>query len=113
MWDKIEIVRGTTNMIHIDVLDANGNPYTLQDGEKLIFGVKRNVTDADELIVKTASVAEGGGYVVNLAPDDTDDLTVGKYVYDVGLQSGDCFYNVIKANSFVIAGNVTKWGCAE
>lgn len=113
MGDKIEIVRGTTNMIHIDVLDANGNPYTLQSGEKLIFGVKRNVTDEDEILVKTASVAEDGGYVVNIAPNDTEDLKCGKYVYDVGLQSGDCFYNVIKATSFVIAGNVTKWGCAE
>lgn len=113
MFNKIEIVRGTTNTINIDVLDSNGNPYTLKDGEKLIFGVKRKVADADEIIVKTASVTEDGSYVVKLVPDDTCNLPCDKYVFDVGLQSDDAFYNVIESSPFVICGNVTKWGCAD
>ena len=113
MWNKIEIVRGTTVIIQIDVLDAEGNPYTLQTGEKLIFGVKRKVADAEEIIVKTASVSEDGGYIVTLVPEDTLELPCDKYVYDVGLESGNDFYNVIEASPFVVCGNVTKRGCAD
>ena len=113
MFNKIEIVRGTTNTIAIDVLDANGAPYALKDGEKLIFGVKRKVTDKDELIVRIASAADDGSYVVKIEPIDTVNLPCDKYVFDVGLQSGDAFYNVIESSPFVICGNVTKWGCAD
>ena len=113
MWNKIEIVRGTTVIIQIDVLDAEGNPYELQDGEKLIFGVKRKTADSADIIVKTASVSQDGAYTVTLIPEDTCELPCDKYVYDVGLQSGNDFYNVIESSPFVICGNVTKWGCAD
>lgn len=36
-----------------------------------------------------------------------------KYVYDVALQSGANFFNLIKASPFIISPNVTKRGCAD
>lgn len=113
MSNKVEIVRGTTNTFQIAVYDADGRAYTLGVGEKIVFGIKEKATDTDLIFVKTASLLSAGNYLVTMDPADTEDLDCGKYVYDVALQSGEDFYNIIEANPFVIEPNVTSWGCAD
>jgi hypothetical protein len=108
---KIEIVRGTTNTIQIDVLDALGHPYTIANGETVVFGVKCKAEDEDLLLVKAAFVEDDGVYHVKLYPEDTAGLECSRYVYDVGLQSGENFYNIIDANPFIIRHEITKRGC--
>lgn len=110
MTTKIEIVRGTTNIFPITVTDSDGIPYTLADGEKLLFGVKREPSDEEYLILKTITAATDGAYVAEIVPDDTSGLEYGRYVYDVGLESGENYYNVIETSPFVVKPNVTKWG---
>lgn len=112
MLTKIEIVRGTTNTFNIGILDAEGKPYTLAGAEKLIFGVKCNPLEPETVILKVAEADNVGGYIVTLNPEDTIDLKCDKYFYDVGLESGDAFYNVIEPSPFVILPNITKRGDA-
>lgn len=38
----VSMVRGSTQVFEIFVTDASGDAYMLKDGEKLIFGVKKN-----------------------------------------------------------------------
>ena len=52
MEQKLSIVRGRTETIHITMTDASGNAYVLGNEEKLIFGVKKNYYDASYLIKK-------------------------------------------------------------
>ena len=113
MAQRIEIVRGTTNTIEISVTDADGLAYTVVAGEKVVFGIKRKATDETFIIVKTASFNTVGSYLVTLTPADTEGLNFGEYVYDVALQSGNNFYNIIEPSPFAILANVTKWGCAD
>lgn len=110
MVQPIEVIRGTSNAFHITVTDANGNPYTLADGERLCFGVKQTPKDKDTLISKIVTSGTDGVYAVELKPADTMELEYGRYVYDVGLESGTEYFNVIEASTFVIKPNVTKWG---
>lgn len=110
MEQKIEIVRGTSNTISIAVTDANGDPYTLATGETLLFGVKEDPGDKDPLIIKPVTSGTEGVYIVELAPSDTIELEYGRLVYDVGLQSGEDYFNIIETGPFVIKPNVTKWG---
>lgn len=110
MAQRIEIVRGTTNTFAITVTDANNELYTLASAEKIKFGIKRKKEDADPIFVKTAITGENGLYVITLAPSDTAELPYGKYLYDVGLQSGGAYHSIIEPTVFEILPNVTEWG---
>lgn len=110
MAQKVEIIRGTSNTINIAVTDANGDAYTLADGEKLLFGVKEGPGDKDPLIIKAVTSGTEGVYTVELDPSDTIELDYGRFVFDVGLQSGEEYFNIIETGPFVIKPNVTKWG---
>lgn len=110
MLNKIEIIRGTTNTFDLSVFDASGNVYTMEEYEKIIFGVKRKTSDTDLVIMKLAKMTNPGIYEITLSPEDTSALECGKYVYDVSLESRSNFYNVIEPNPFIIAPNVTEKG---
>lgn len=110
MRQKIGIVRGTSNTLTLSVVDANGDGYTLSEGEKLLFGVKEKPEDAELLIKKIITECTDGVCTLEFDPADTIDLKYGRYIYDIGLRSGGKYYPVIKASPFVIEPNVTKWG---
>lgn len=114
MKQKIEIVRGTTNTFQILVYDATGKPYNLGSNEKVVFGIKRN-PDVEEmpLITKTAEIYGDGIFTVKLCPEDTAEMKCGAYFYDVGLDNGTDFFNVIEPSPFKINANVTHRGCAK
>ena len=112
MSQKIEIVKCTSDVIQITLTDHDGNLRALSSGEKIIFGLKRKCTDTDLLFVKAALPVDLGLYNVELCPEDTD-LEPGKYFYDVGLQSGGDYFNIVEPSPFVVQANVTKWGCNE
>ena len=111
MAQNIEIVRGTTNVIEITVLDGDGNLRNLSSGEAILFGVKERLSDENYIFVRAATQKDLGTYTVELAKEDTEGLNYGRYFYDVGLQSGDNFFNIVEVSPFIIAHNVTKWGC--
>jgi hypothetical protein len=107
----VEIVRGTTNTFEITVTNANGEPYILGSNEKLLFGVKKSHTDTKYIFVKTVRTGENGVYTVTIYPEDTEKCECCKHFYDVAVQSGDNFFNVIEASFFHVRKNVTCWGC--
>lgn len=109
----IEIVRGRTETFQISVIDATGLPYALGSGEKVVFGVKKHPKDQEVIFAKVASVAGEGLFTVKLQPDDTENLSGGEYWYDVGLESGEDYLDIIKPSPFLIRDNVTSWGCVE
>lgn len=109
MAQPIKIVRGTTNTFSIDVTDADGNPYTLGSGEKLVFGVVE-LGGTAPLFTREATADDTGGYVVTITPADTAQLRPDRYFYDVGLQSGGNFYNVVEYSPIDIIPNATVAG---
>lgn len=113
MQTDVEIVRGTTNTFEITLTNANGEPYILGSGEKLLFGVKKNHSDKEYIFVKTVRNCDddNGKYTVTIHPEDTELCECCKYYYDVAVQSGDNFFNVIEASFFHIRKNITCRGC--
>lgn len=111
MQTDIEVVRGTTNTLKITVTDSSGELYNLDANEKMLFGVKKNHTDSTYILIKTIETCENGVYTVSLRPEDTELCDCCKYYYDVAIQSGDDFYNVIEASVFHVKKNITCWGC--
>lgn len=110
MSKDIRMVRGTSRTFQISVTDAEGNPYNLKDGEKVIFGVKKSASDEELLICKVVTECVDGVCEVELDPEDTGNLAVGKYYYDVGLESSEDYYIIVEMSIFTLAANVTKWG---
>ena len=107
----IKIVRGTTNVFSVAITDeTTGEAYTLEEGETLRFGIKQLPTDTTYLVTKIFDTqGDDGNYAFALNPDDTISLPFGAYWYDIGLQSGSNYFNVIPASSFEVTYNVTKW----
>lgn len=110
MAQRIEIVRGTSNTFQVFVTDPTGLPYNLGSGEKLVFGIKKEKEDETPIFQITAEIIGEGMFNVVLAPEHTENLDGGKYWYDVAVDDGTKFYNVIKANEFKIIPNITKRG---
>lgn len=112
MNQEIEMIRGTSEKIQIHVFDADGEPYTLASGEKLVFGVKKKPDYEECVLKKVITECTDGVCTVNIAPKDTEGLAYGKYFYDVGLLSGDNYFSVIPPNAFNLIANITKRGDA-
>lgn len=113
MLNRLEIVRGTTNIFQIEVVDANGTAYTLAANERIIFGVKKNAEDDELVFQQTADIVGVGLFKVKIDPEKTECLKCGKYSYDVGLESGEEYFNIIEPSTLVILPNVTFRGCAN
>lgn len=104
---NIRLVRGTSLTLTVTVTDGDGNPYTMTEQGVVRFGVKQNVTAGEYLVKKEVTVGENGKYSFQLMPEDTEELPFGIYKYDVGLQEGDHYYNVIPCSDLVLCQNVT------
>ena len=105
----LEIVRGTTNTFNIAVTDADGNPYTLESGEVLVFGIKDKPYRDEAVVVKKVTSGTDGVYAVTLHVEDTINLKYGEWFYDVGIRSGNDYHSVIEPSLFKIKANATKW----
>ena len=113
MAENIAIIRGTSNLFEVELTDADGVPYNLQPGDFVVFGVKKKRRDNNLVLQKIVKSGENGIYKIKLSPSDTSELEYGDYFYDVGVQIGADFYNVIEPGAFTIDTNVTKWGADE
>ena len=99
--NAITITRGDSARIDITVYDAHGEEYELQEGDALVFTVKSSVNDKEKLIQKS-------GAVININPQDTQDLDYGKYVYDVQITLANGTVNtIIEPSVFKIASEVS------
>lgn len=106
---KLTVLRGTTNIFRLSILDPEGEYYYLAPGEVLRFGVKHHHTQTACLIQKelTADDLSGGAYPVKLTPEDTAELACGEYSCDVGLQSGEDYFSILPPMPFILEPNVT------
>lgn len=111
MVQAIEIVRGTTLPMTLEITDANGSLYKLGTGERVLFGVKKKPTDESPIFVLTAAAQSAAGqYSITIYPENTQDLEPGRYWYDVGLESGGDYFNIIEPSGFTILPNITSKG---
>ena len=82
--NKIYLSRGDSATISVDIVDDEGEPYTPQSGESVVFTLKRTPSQCKQLIVKEFENVNSE-LVVTLTQDDTSVLAFGVYYYDVAL----------------------------
>lgn len=104
--DKIiKLTRGDTARLTVPIINlANNGEYTMESGDILYFTVKKTAKDTDFLFQKSVT----GSNSIHIRPEDTADLSFGKYKYDVQLTTatGDV-YTVIEPSTFEVMEEIT------
>ena len=111
MKQNISVTRARTHRLKLRITGPDDEPYILKDEEKIIFGVKKNLTDSEYVIKKVITEQDSTDYTCSIVldPSDTEPLSPAiDYYYDVGLQSGTAYYSIIDASRFSLNANVTK-----
>lgn len=114
--NDLNIVRGNDFFAEIELTDENGEPYTIDESDKIIFGVKAKPENNDEdFIFKkelTAADEINGKYPFSFDAESMD-IPAGSYWYGVSVHTGDgkllsavscCEFNVTR--SVVRKGNI-------
>lgn len=106
----IKITRGDSAYLTINVADGSGNPYILDNGDKVRVQV-RSVYNDDEnrgLLFDGDVTDNGDGTVTwHIKPSDTSTANpANDYYYDVELDSGEDVFTFISSR-FIILNEVT------
>lgn len=94
----ITMTKGDTFAADIIINQPNGKPYNLVEGDVVRFAMKKNTKDAECLILKEIPNAT---MKLVLNPEDTKDLDVGAYVYDMQLTKATG-----EVNTFITKSNL-------
>lgn len=103
--NKIRLTRGDTARFRIPITNlVNNIEYTIGSSDILYFTVKKNSKDDTFLFQKTSI----GSNLIHIRPEDTANLSFGKYKYDVEIntESGDV-YTVVEPAIFEIMEEIT------
>lgn len=101
----IKLTRGDTARLTVPIINlADNGEYTMESGDILYFTVKKTAKDTDFLFQKSVT----GSNSIHIKPEDTADLSFGKYKYDVQLTTatGDV-YTVIEPSTFEVMEEIT------
>lgn len=102
----IRLTRGDSAAIQCRVYTPDGDDYTLEPGDVMIFTLRKHAKGASDdgyLLRKTFVGGE-----INLEPADTARLAYGQYFYDIELRLTNGSVNtVVPFSAFIIEKEVT------
>lgn len=115
LQNRIRLTRGDSAEIDLTIRDrVAGNIFILGDGDRLIFTLKRFITDKDPVLVKSIGRGirqERERCVLEFLPEDTRNLPCGRYVYEVKLTRENGYTDtVISARDFFLERSVMDYG---
>lgn len=99
--NNILITRGDTAIIDISIKDEQGQEYTLQAGDKILFSVKKIAATPNTVLEKTLNNKQ-----LVLSSADTDNLSFGTYKYDLTLITATEVCTFINYCDFIIGEEV-------
>lgn len=79
---SITLTRGDTFEALVSITKKDGTQYFPADGDFIRFAMKVDYSDARPILVKEIPIET---MMLVLDPEDTADLSFGKYVYDIQL----------------------------
>lgn len=97
--NKIFMTRGDTVSLKVDLVDYDGDPYTLQDGDKAIFRLKKCACDSKLLVEKDLEIDENNQLYLMIDPEDTENLKFGIYYYEIEVVTSDDYHFTVIDNS--------------
>lgn len=99
----IHLTRGDTAYLYVELNLQNGYEYIPEEGDKLLFVVKRTY-DSKEILLQKEIV----NLLLSIDPEDTDSFPYGTYWYDIELTtSTSAKYTVVGPARFILREEVT------
>lgn len=93
----ITMVRGDTVSFGMEIEDQDGLPFNI---DTAFFTCKKNCDDTESVFQKSMNhgitKAGDGQYIVRIAPEDTHNIEVGKYFYDVQVGAINDVYTIMR-----------------
>lgn len=106
---SIKLHQGKSLKAAIVLYNPDGSEYEY-DGSitRVVFGVKSGEF-GDLLIEKELEYDNTeNAFILQLDPEDTEDLPEGTYTYDISYYTDEGFWDLIPADDFIILRGVTK-----
>ena len=105
---NIEAYRGDSLTIDGVVRNQDGDVVNITGGT-ILFSVKKNQTDTDYVITKSASITSPteGKFTIILSPSDLN-KTPGTYFYDIELRLNEATIHTISKGFFTILTDITR-----
>lgn len=85
----MELTKGDSAFIHVDINYADGSPYQMQSGDKLIMSAKNNIYQP------VAMSVESNTDTIHILPSDSKKLEAGRGFFDIQLKAGDEVYTLV------------------
>ena len=108
MNKNIKMVRGDTFSFGIEYAFDD---HSSQDLETCYFSCKKNTNDEEYIFQKSLSdgisKVSNGKYRVRVAPEDTEDVEVGNYYYDLEFGLNGDIFTIIKG-ILTIENDITR-----
>lgn len=104
--NAVHLTRGDTARLLLGsvVNEVTGKDYPVSAEDTVTFTVKKTVYDTTPVVQITVP----GGAAIHITPEDTKELSFGKYLYDVQIATADGdIYTVIPPTTFEILKEVT------
>lgn len=112
---QIYITRGDSAGIIFSAEDEEGEEFHPTEGDKLIFGAAKKVGDEPLIRIENTMVSnEEDFWLIHFSPEDTKDLSFGKYAFDVEIQIWESGAMVEKdtiiGKTDILSPTLTIWG---
>jgi glyoxylate utilization-related uncharacterized protein len=105
---NISMTRGDSEAIKVIVKDTLGNIIPLITGDTIYFTVRENILNTTKFIEKIITEFDDGKALININPQDTNNLRFTTYVYDIQLnKENGTVKTIISPSRFTITGEVT------
>lgn len=81
---RISMTRGDTMQAQVEIFDTSGDPYVVQEGDRIRFAMKdRSKRSCGQILLYKE--IPNSTLVLTLLPEDTETLPYGEYGYDIEL----------------------------
>lgn len=100
--NDIHLTKGDSAYLNVEITNDDGTPYAIKEGDSLTITVK--ATNGTKIFSKTVQAYES----IIIEPKDTVDAGVGRYKYDIQLNTENQVYTIIPVSSFFIEEGITE-----
>ena len=100
--NEIHLTQGDSAILTVEITNDDGTPYAIKEGDSLTITVK--ATNGTKIFSKTVQAYES----IIIEPKDTVDAGVGRYKYDIQLNTENQVYTIIPVSSFFIEEGITE-----
>ena len=93
--NMIILTKGDTPTFTFEVLLPDGTPYEFEEGDSVVFAAKQNKYDTEPAFTIEADLETK---TISFSEEDTKNLELGKYIWELSLNKADGYRCTFIAN---------------